>query len=173
MTRVVTDVQRRNQAEQLRLYGAPLGDLLRDVGSVLGLSQGRLAALLGLSAPMVSQLASGHRVKIGNPTAVSRLQRLVELAGEVRNGVLDAADALDQLGKEVDGPLLTRSTRVTPRRGAEEVQRLFRSVAPAAEYLAAAELLEDRLPAVAELVRVYGAGRLDAAEEHFGRSLAP
>ena len=173
MARAVTDAQRRAQAEQLRLYGAPLGDLLRDVATVLGLSQGRLAAVLGISAPMISQLASGHRTKIGNPTAVARLQRLVELTAEVRDGALGADEALTRLGEEHEAPVLTRTTRISPRRGAEAVQRLFRAVAPASDYLAAAELLEDRYPEVAELVRTYGAARLDAAEEHFGRSLAP
>jgi predicted transcriptional regulator len=173
MAKAVTDAQRRAQAEQLRLYGAPLGDLLRDVAAVLGLSQGGLATVLGISAPMVSQLASGHRTKIGNPAAVARLQRLVELTAEVRDGALQPQEALARLGEETEGPVLTRSTRISPRRGAESVQRLFRAVAPAADYLAAAELLRDRYPEVAELVRVYGAGRLDAAEEHFGRSLAP
>ncbi|WP_148571126.1 DNA-binding protein [Nocardioides caldifontis] len=173
MARAVTDAQRRAQAEQLRLYGAPLGDLLRDVAGVLGLSQGRLAGVLGISAPMVSQLASGHRTKIGNPAAVARLQRLVELAAEVRDGALGAEEALAVLAEETEGPLLTRSTRISPRRGAETVQRLFRAVAPASDYLAAAELLGERYPEVAELVRVYGAGRLSAAEEHFGRALAP
>jgi transcriptional regulator with XRE-family HTH domain len=171
VTRLVTDQQRRNQAEQARLYGEPLGDLLRELGSLLGLSQGRLAEVLGVSAPMLSQLASGHRVKLGNPTAVSRLQRLMELAHEVREGGLDPAAAVEQARSDTPGPVLTVSTRVTPRRGAEATRRLFRAVAPPADYLAAAELLEGGHPAVAELLRVYGAGPTDAAEVHFGDRL--
>lgn len=171
MNRVVTDQQRRNQAEQARLYGEPLGDLLRGLGSVLGLPQSRLAEVLGVSAPMLSQLATGHRVKIGNPAAVARLQRLMELAHEVRVGGLEPAAAVEQARADTPGPVLTQSTRVTPRRGAEAAQRLFGSVAAAEDYLAAAELLEASHPGVAELLRVYGAGTAEAAETHFGRSM--
>ncbi len=69
-------------------------------------------------------------------------------------------------------PFLTLSTRTTPRRGAELVQRLFRGAAPAEEYAAAADRLDDDHPDVAALLRTYGAGPLTAAEEHFGRSIS-
>ena len=66
---------------QRELYGAPLGEVGADVMKALGLTQGqRLAQALGLSAPMLSQLMSGQRVKIGNPAVVHRLQSLVTLA---------------------------------------------------------------------------------------------
>ncbi|EAP97459.1 putative DNA-binding protein [Janibacter sp. HTCC2649] len=68
--------------QQRALYGAPLADLGATVRGSLGLTQGRLAEALGLSAPMLSQLMSGQRVKIGNPAVVHRLQRLLDLARE-------------------------------------------------------------------------------------------
>ncbi len=68
--------------QQRALYGAPLAELGATVQSSLGLTQGRLADALGLSAPMLSQLMSGQRVKIGNPAVVHRLQRLLDLARE-------------------------------------------------------------------------------------------
>ena len=66
--------------QQRALYGASLAQLTGDVMASFGLSQAALARILGLSAPMLSQLISGHRVKIGNPAAVHRLQALVALA---------------------------------------------------------------------------------------------
>lgn len=68
--------------QQRALYGAPLSELVATVRTGLGLTQGKLAEALGLSAPMLSQLMSGQRVKIGNPAVVHRLQRLLDLARE-------------------------------------------------------------------------------------------
>lgn len=68
--------------QQRALYGAPLSELGATVRTGLGLTQGKLAEALGLSAPMLSQLMSGQRVKIGNPAVVHRLQRLLDLARE-------------------------------------------------------------------------------------------
>ncbi len=67
---------------QRTLYGAPLSDLVGQVAAAFGLSQAGVARVLGLSAPMLSQLVSGHRVKIGNPAAVRRLQALLALVPE-------------------------------------------------------------------------------------------
>ena len=70
----------RDAREQQRaLYGEPLGDLVSRVAAGLQLTQGRLAETIGLSAPMLSQLVSGQRVKIGNPAVVHRLGALVRL----------------------------------------------------------------------------------------------
>lgn len=69
-----------NLRQQAELYGRPLGEIVREVTTALGTSQAHVAEVLGMSAPMLSQLSSGRRVKIGNPQAVSRLQALVELA---------------------------------------------------------------------------------------------
>lgn len=74
----MTTTEAREQ--QRALYGAPLAELASDVMTALGLNQGRLAEALGLSAPMLSQLMSGQRVKIGNPAVVHRLQLLLDLA---------------------------------------------------------------------------------------------
>lgn len=171
MTRPASEQQIRNRAEQARLYGAPLGDLVAEVGRALDLSQAGIARLLGISAPMVSQLASGHRLKIGNPTAVVRLQMLVAGARDVAEGREDPAAVLARLEGEKADQILTRSSQVSPRRGAADVQHLFRAVASAEEVLAAAALLEPEHPALAELLRVYGAGRNDEALAHFERTV--
>lgn len=71
-------------------YGEPLGALFRRLIDDLGLNQARLAAVLGLSAPMLSQLMSGQRAKIGNPAVVQRVQALQDLAGQVADGSVSA-----------------------------------------------------------------------------------
>lgn len=172
MTREVSEQQQRNRSEQTRLYGAPLGELLAEATQVMGLTQSRIAALLGLSAPMVSQLCTGHRVKIGNPAAMARLQRLLGVCEEVREGQWEISAAVELLERERDAHVLTtRTSQITPRRGASEVQRLLRSVASPEELLHAAGVLDAEHPALAEILRVYGAGRSADALAHYERTL--
>ena len=71
-----------NVAQQRALYGEPLADTAARVMSALGFTQAKLAHVLQISAPMMSQLISAQRVKIGNPAVVHRLQALSELAGQ-------------------------------------------------------------------------------------------
>ncbi len=73
-------MQEANRQKQRELYGAPLADIAARITAALGLTQGRLAAVMGVSAPMLSQLLSGHRTKLGNPAAVTRLAALNDLA---------------------------------------------------------------------------------------------
>lgn len=63
-------------AEQEKIYGQSLADRFGAVMSHYGISNRRLAAVLGLSAPMLSQLSSGQRIKIGNPVVQERLLML-------------------------------------------------------------------------------------------------
>jgi transcriptional regulator with XRE-family HTH domain len=75
-------VTEANLAQQRMLYGEPLADTTARVMTALGLTQAKLAQVLQISAPMLSQLISAHRVKIGNPAVVHRLQALGDLAGQ-------------------------------------------------------------------------------------------
>lgn len=79
--------------QQRTLYGAPLADLAAEATGALGLTQGKLAEVLGLSAPMLSQLLSGQRVKIGNPAVVHRLQAVLALARQASGLPADAVVA--------------------------------------------------------------------------------
>ncbi len=63
---------------QVDLYGATWASRFQALRSAYGLSQRSLAATVGLSAPMVSQLVSGQRVKISNPSVLARIVRLEE-----------------------------------------------------------------------------------------------
>lgn len=71
--------QTESLERQRELYGEPLHEIATRITSCLDLTQGRLAEVLGLSAPMLSQLLSGRRIKIGNLAAVGRLQALTQL----------------------------------------------------------------------------------------------
>lgn len=102
----------RNLAHQTSLYGEPLGPLLHRLVESLGVTQARLAQVLGLSAPMLSQLISGRRVKIGNPAVVARLRRLVEL--------VDAGRPLDP--QEVERELAQVADSQSPLSGAHGAQ---------------------------------------------------
>ena len=169
MARPLDERQVRNQAVQSELYGAPLGHVLDELTSAYGVSRGSLANALGLSAPMLSQLASGHRVKIGNPSAVHRLQRLVAALPDIRTGRLDPAEAMRSIEAEEPGQVLTRTSQVVRRRGVADVQQVLRSAASAEELGEAAALLDERFPGLAEVLRVYGTGRNEQALAHYER----
>lgn len=158
-----------SRTAQREIYGEPLGTVVDRCRGTLGLTQGRVAALLGISAPMLSQLVSGQRIKIGNPSAVARLRVMVEATDAVAAGRLPVADAIARI-EAAGGPgeLLTGATtrRASARETAEQVQSLFRRVASAPDYLAAADRVEAGHPEIAELLRVYGAGRTDDAVAH-------
>jgi transcriptional regulator with XRE-family HTH domain len=163
----------RNREQQAAVYGEPLGNVLGRIGEQLGLTQARIAGILGLSAPMLSQLASGHRVKIGNPVAVQRLQALVGLGAAVAAGRVPMAEVEVRLADiSAQAAIVTQSstssgTTLAPAVAARAVQGLFRAVASAEELLAAAALLDRKYPEIAKLLRVYGAGRTADAVAHF------
>lgn len=158
-------------------YGEPLGTLFRRLIDDLGLNQARLAASLGLSAPMLSQLMSGQRAKIGNPAVVQRVQALQELARNVANGSVTAAEAagrMEEIKQSSGGSMLSSTAQTTPGSGAptvrrvvREIQSLLRSVSAAGDIIAAADSLAPAHPELAEFLRVYGAGRTADAVAHY------
>jgi predicted transcriptional regulator len=184
-----------HRASQAQLYGEPLGVIIEGIGTSLGLTQGRIAKVLGLSAPMLSHLVSGRRVKIGNPMAHTRLLQLRALAADVAAGRLSAEQAetvLPQIAASNDswttshslsasagaadagaGPIATPGDRpaTDPAAVVRATQELFRCVADAGDWLAAAAELEGSHPAIAEVLRTYGASRTSTAQEHWHRVL--
>jgi transcriptional regulator with XRE-family HTH domain len=131
--------------QQRALYGAPLSDLGATVREALGLTQGRLAEVLGLSAPMLSQLLSGQRVKIGNPAVVHRLQLLLDLsasaadlsADELRSRLAAIREEQATLtGSSTDDAALLRSL------AASATAAQLRAVAAEADRLGARRLAE-------------------------------
>lgn len=178
------DQTAHNLRQQTELYGEPLGELVRRVAGPLGLTQGALAQVIGLSAPMLSQLMSAQRVKIGNPAVVSRLQALDQLAQRASTGEITP----DDIPAELDGirgatGAFTRSTPTKPARPVapeaaastppsaravvREIQDLFRAVASAEEIQRAATAIAPDSPALAELLLTYGTGRTAEALTHY------
>ncbi|MFD0683337.1 helix-turn-helix domain-containing protein [Actinomadura fibrosa] len=195
---VAEDTVVRNRALQTEWYGEPLGDRVRRLLDRLGLSQSGLAGVLGLSAPMLSQLMSGQRAKISNPVVLHRLLAAEELAADPAFDEMPAAEVkrrLREIGAEsaaTAAGLRTGSSERVPAgrsggvpvsgeqaggaRGTSEstarlVQALLREVASASEIDAAAALIDERFPELAELLRVYGNGRTSEAEAHFARTV--
>lgn len=162
-----------NVAEQRRLYGAPLGELLHRVTEGLGLSQAAVARITGISPPMLSQLARGHRIKIGNPQGAGRLSSLLGLVEEVEEGLAHSAVAarLEQIAHEDAATLTTtRTGRVTPAATGSEVpaavRGVLRAVASGQELERAARLLDEAHPGLARVLRAYGTGDAEDARAH-------
>ena len=138
------DAVRRNRELQRRLYGEPLGDRLRRLLGALDVSQTVLAVALGVSSPMLSQLISGRRVKIGSPAALGRLLLLEQRSPPATRGAAPEAVAR----------LLTEVREAEPRNDYD----LLRTVAGPEELAAAAATLDPGFPSLAGLLRRAAAG---------------
>ena len=160
--------QSQSRQRQQELYGASIGDVLAQVTGALGLSQAAVARTIGVSAPMLSQLASGRRTTIGNPRAVQRLRALVDLAEEVLSGL-----AHSQVAVRIEEIRQQDSTTLTgpAGRAASEptTAELLRTVASGQDLLHAAALLAADHPGLAELIRVHGTGSAEEVRAHLDR----
>jgi DNA-binding transcriptional regulator YdaS (Cro superfamily) len=156
----------RNVARQREWYGEPLGDRVRRLVVAFNVSQAQLAEVLGLSAPMLSQLMSGRRAKIGNPAVLARMVMLERrvLTPAVASGDPTAIRAaLEEVrdsrptvsrptvsGSTVSGSTVSWSTGGDSTGGEtygdEVLGPALRAVAAPAELAGAAELLQDRFP---------------------------
>ena len=125
-------------ARQRAIYGISLAERFGVVMSAYGLSQRALARVLGLSAPMLSQLINAQRIKIGNPAVYERLVML-----EQRQGEGDRGRVLAEV--EASEPVLTthtvRARQPRPDGGAlqgAEIVTQLRGMASGEQLLAAA-----------------------------------
>jgi len=154
-------IVQRNLALQREWYGEPLGDRVRRLVVAFNVSQAQLADVLGISAPMLSQVMSGRRAKIGNPSVLARmimLERKV-LTPDVATG---APEALQRALEEVRESKPTVSRDSLPVNGADDEAAVFpflRRVADRRELSQAADVLGEDFPALADLLRRAGAGR--------------
>ena len=162
------DRQRENLERQAELYGAPLGSSVGRVTERLDLSQAAVARVLGVSAPMLSQLVTGQRIKLGNPQAVQRLQALLGLVDEVDQGLPhdQVAPRLEQIGSSAGTTFTQQRPAGPPADLAAGFSRLLRAVASGRELAAAADVLEPDHPELAEVLRTYGTGHPDEAQRH-------
>ncbi|MEU5852795.1 helix-turn-helix domain-containing protein [Saccharopolyspora shandongensis] len=146
----------RNLALQRQWYGEPLGDRVRRLVVAFRISQAQLAEVLGISAPMLSQVMSGRRAKIGNPSVLARLvmlERKVLIPGvaagdedAIKQALEDVRQSRPSVGRD-NLPVMGSAN------GEEAAWPALRQVAKPGELAAAASLLEGRYPALAQLLR--------------------
>lgn len=169
----MAEVERKREAQR-EAYGEPLGEVFRRLMDAFALSQAGLARVLGMSPPMLSQLISAQRVKIGNPAVLHRVQAMEELAESVRDGSVPGEQVSASLA-EIQGSS-GQWTRTEGHAGqasdqavVEGVRNLLRAVSSGQELKVAAAALEEAHPALAEVLRVYGTGPAGPARTHFAR----
>jgi transcriptional regulator with XRE-family HTH domain len=169
----------RNRRQQTEWYGEPLGERVRRLIERLDVSQTAFADILGLSAPMLSQLMSGHRAKISNPAVLSRLMAVEALVTGSDFDLLPAREVRDRLDAIRQDAMATPSTTRIPVASAPApadpvlvIQALLRSAASAGEIESAAALLDAGFPELATILRTYGNGRTAEARQHLARSLS-
>jgi transcriptional regulator with XRE-family HTH domain len=148
-------IVQRNLALQREWYGEPLGDRVRRLVRAFNISQAYLAEVLGISAPMLSQVMSGRRAKIGNPSVLARmimLERKVLIpdvaAGKpeaMKQAMLDVRDSRPKVGRDV--------LPVDGSTDASAAVAALRNILSADDLAAAAELVDDDFPELGELLR--------------------
>ncbi|WP_116040879.1 helix-turn-helix domain-containing protein [Amycolatopsis palatopharyngis] len=151
-------IVQRNIALQREWYGEPLGDRVRRLVVAFDVSQAFLAEVLGISAPMLSQVMSGRRAKIGNPVVLARmimLERKILIpavaAGNreaMQTALEDVRDARPTVGRDT----------VPVGAGADDraVLAVLREVAEDENLGDAADRLDPDFPAIADLLRRAG-----------------
>lgn len=134
-----------NIEQQVRLYGQPLSERFGAIVQAYGITQRRLAEVLGLSAPMLSQLNSGRRIKIGNPAVYERLVML-----EQRIGTPDVEEVLAQV--EASQPVLSTTQIQAGIHSETNAVAALATVVPQRELEVAADLLGEGAPTLAKVV---------------------
>lgn len=153
-------IVQRNIELQREWYGEPLGDRVRRLVVAFDVSQAYLAEVLGISAPMLSQVMSGRRAKIGNPVVLARmlmLERKVLLPAVVAGDV----DALQEALEDVRGSRPTVGMQTVPIGGGSGYQMVLaalREIDEQENLTKAAALLDDGFPTIAEVLRRAGDG---------------
>ncbi len=146
----MSDAVRANRARQRELYGAPLGDRVRHLTARLGISQARLARVLGISPAMLSQLVSARRVKIGDPAVLARLRALDR--GRAAHVTARDPQAVEKLLADI----ARMQWHWTGRRAGEApptAAEVLRGIAEPRRLAAAAAALGSAFPEVAEVLR--------------------
>ncbi|TQM11156.1 hypothetical protein FB558_3708 [Pseudonocardia kunmingensis] len=132
---------------QKDLYGTSLRSLVHGLAEDYGISQARLARVLGISPAMLCQLVSGERIKIGDPVASARLMILDQRRALVR--CLDdrrIEEILDEVARIHDP---------WPRGGRTGSMAIgdLREIAGAEQLEEAAVKLDDDFPRLADFLR--------------------
>jgi transcriptional regulator with XRE-family HTH domain len=152
-------IVQRNIALQREWYGEPLGDRVRRLVVAFDVSQAYLAEVLGISAPMLSQVMSGRRAKIGNPNVLARmimLERKIlvpEVAAGNREAMLAAMEDVRN-----SRPTVGRDNIPVSAVDDQAVLAYLRDLAEDEDLGEAAKRLDEDFPAIADLLRRAGAG---------------
>ncbi|WP_253862834.1 helix-turn-helix transcriptional regulator [Prauserella halophila] len=151
-------IVQRNVSLQREWYGEPLGDRVRRLVVAFDVSQAYLAEVLGISAPMLSQVMSGRRAKIGNPVVLARLIMLERkvLLPEVAGGGKEAIQAALEDVKESRPTVSRDSMPLGAGPDDQHVLTALREVAEGEDLLNAGERLDPDFPAIADLLRRAG-----------------
>ncbi len=152
-------IVQRNLALQREWYGEPLGDRVRDLVVAFDVSQAQLAEVLGISAPMLSQVMSGRRAKIGNPAVLARMMMLERkvLIPEVRARKPEALRAALEDVRQ-SKPTVSREVVPTHAEDVTSLVELLRRLSDPRELRNAANALGDVFP-------FLGAALLRAAKD--------
>lgn len=148
-------IVQRNLALQREWYGEPLGDRVRRLVKAFNISQAYLAEVLGISAPMLSQVMSGRRAKIGNPSVLARmimLERKVFIpdvaAGKpeaIKQAMIDVRDSRPTVGRDV--------LSVDGSSDANAAVAALRNILSGEDLQTAADLVDDDFPELGDLLR--------------------
>lgn len=147
----MSDVVRRNLAKQREYYGELFGDRVRRVVVGFDISQAQLAATLGISAPMLSQVMSGRRQKLANPVVLARLV-LLERTLRESHGPAYLREALAEVGAmSAAQAVLGAATDARPN-----ILQGLRECGTPEELIECAELVRPVSPGLAHLLRQAG-----------------
>lgn len=155
-----TDPLEGNRRRQRELYGQSLQDRMRSLMTLYGISQKRLAEVLGVSAPMLSQLMSARRVKMGNPRSHERMIALEQRAAAEGPAPL-SPEAAVAIAAEIAAEELSDTTGMRVLHGAdataltaEDLVQALRAHVGAGEMRAARDALDaaDQAPALRGLL---------------------
>ena len=169
----MSDKVEDNRQAQSAAYGEPLSDTFDRIKAAFGLNQTSLASVLGLSAPMLSQLNSAQRVKIGNPAVLNRMYQLHELVEQLSTGRVATEDVAERLEEiKTSQATMGRTTQMMASQAPDTtvvagIRSLLRAVASGTELRDAAGQLADTHPDLAEVLRLYGTGPAHPALEHY------
>ncbi|GAB3722288.1 helix-turn-helix transcriptional regulator [Amycolatopsis oliviviridis] len=148
-------IVQRNIALQREWYGEPLGDRVRRLVVAFDISQAFLAEVLGISAPMLSQVMSGRRAKIGNPVV---LAKMIMLERKVLVPAVAAGDrkAMQEALEDVRDSRPTVGRDNIPVGAVADDQGVLvalRDIGEDEDLTEAAKLLDDDFPSLADLLR--------------------
>ncbi|MEP6560006.1 MAG: XRE family transcriptional regulator [Nakamurella sp.] len=159
--------QQSISAQQVEIYGERWADRFGRLLRAYEIPQAKLAAVIGVSAPMISQLISGQRVKISNPAVYGRI---VELEKQLARPAMLSADpaARARVLAEITASNPSLTTRSTEKAVASATLTPDNEQDRLADERRIGLVVLARAASSAELLAVAGAARGAGAEDLAG-----